>query len=205
LVCKNDGGTNLSIKKGHKHPHHDHSIYSGCYYHPECIERVLTIPNNALCSECGVLLSQSWSWEELCERRYVSCKNCGGQDVFGHKGSCSKCHLPILVFHRLETVGSVYSLAKYHESCFQAVRRLSARADQASIDSKERSERIFKRAGCVGAITGFILGIAISSVITLSMFSLRNVPGGAIIAAGIIGTFLGGFIGAGIGELIASR
>ena len=198
LVCLDDRGARVSTKKGHQHPHSARSSYGPYYYHPDCVKRVLTIPTEVLCPECGVTLFASWNWEELCESGYESCKNCGAPDVLGHKGSCLKCHLPILVFHRLELISS----DKYHESCFQIVRRLAPANQRANIDSKERSNRIITSAGCVGALTGFTLGIGISSVITFSMFPVRDIPGGAIVAAGIIGTFVGGFLGVFIGAFI---
>jgi len=198
LVCMDDGGARVSMKEVHKHPHRSHSLSGPYYYHSECVRRILTIPTEILCRECNTTLFQSWNWEELCESGHESCKNCGMPDVFRFKGSCLKCYLPILIFHRMETEYS----DKYHESCFQTVRRLAPANQRASIDSKERSNRIITSAGCIGALTGLILGIGISSVITLSMFPVRDVPGAAIIAAGIIGIFVGGFLGACIGEFI---
>lgn len=47
-VCEGDGGTLLSIKKAHKHPHSDTSPLGPWYYHPACIRGVLTIPTNAV-------------------------------------------------------------------------------------------------------------------------------------------------------------
>lgn len=204
LVCQDVGGSRLSIKQVHEHPHRRHSSDRPYYYHPDCVRRVLAIATDVFCPECSTTLSQCWKWEELCENGVESCKNCGVRNVFGRKGSCAKCRLPILVFHRTETARQAFSLVEYHESCFQALGILSVQAEQrASIESKRRVDRITRWAACIGAITGFFLGTVISTVI--SMFSVHGVVGPAICAAGFIGTFVGGFIGAGIGDSIARR
>lgn len=191
LVCKDDGGISFSAKKAHLHPHGT-SNWGYTYYHPECIERVLAIPNAGSCSECCVGLSRSWSWKELCSNGHVSCKNCGVLNVFGQKGNCTKCQLPILAFHRMEDVGSVYSPSKYHEACFRTVQRLAAQATE--VDPEKRKKSFVDRATLVGAIVGLVLGIAISSIIAVSGVTEHDVPFAAIIAAGIVGTFLGAFL-----------
>lgn len=204
LFCKDVGGSPLSDKKAHKHPHHK-SDWGFTYYHPGCVEKLLAIPNGLSCLECSVSLSSDWTWQDLCDNGHVSCKNCGVRNVFYQKGNCSRCALPLLGFHRMVDTGSVYSSTKYHEYCFQVVQRLSAIAAQkAGPDPEKRKNKIVSRATWIGALIGLVLGVGISTFIAVFGLSDHPVPGVAIIAAGIVGTFLGGLLGLFIGAFIVS-
>lgn len=200
LVCKENGGTYLSQRNAHTHPHGKNDWGIDAFYHPECVQGILTIPDGSSCPDCRINLSRSWTWEELCEG-HLSCKNCGMVNVFGLKTICAKCKLPILAFHRIEDVGSLYFAGKYHESCFLVVQRLMEQA--VKVDPEKRAQAIINGGSVIGAITGLLLGIAISSLIAPGMTE-HEVPLGAIIAAGIVGTFLGALLGTVISAFVVS-
>jgi len=187
LICQDDGGIALSIKKAHRHPH-DQSNWGYRYYHPECVKKVLAIPINISCPECAIQLSQSWSWEELCERGYVSCKNCGVLNVFGSKGICEKCSLPTLGFNKGEVSGSIYSAKTYHELCLRVVRRLEEQKQQ---EEEPKKASVTGRVARAGAIIGAIIGL----IISLNLDASAQAPPILAAAAGaVMGLILGVFI-----------
>lgn len=122
FVCSRDGGPRVSIKKAHRHPHHFRQGHDNPqYYHIECVQRIVTIPDGTLCPECRTSLSQSLNWEDLCGDR-ISCKNCGAPVLTSPKvGSCKRCNLPILDFHKWEVFDRLDHF--YHDSCFKVVRK----------------------------------------------------------------------------------
>jgi hypothetical protein len=123
FVCK-PGGSPLSIKIAH----HGGGIV---YYHPACISMVLSIPRDITCPECGVRLSQYWTWKDLCRSGIVSCKNCGVHNALrtdSREGECNHCKLPVLGFHAYKS----YSSEIYHELCFKSIRESIAERQRQS-------------------------------------------------------------------------
>jgi hypothetical protein len=150
LACRDAGGAAVSVKKAHSHPHISRSdLGTPHYYHVECVQRLMAVPDTLTCPDCGASLSSLWKWEELCEAINTDCKKCAAPDVFDGKpyvwhsrGFCCKCHLPIFKFHRREEWGEGY----YHDSCL----RILQAKERARADREAQEEKLKKTgAGCM--------------------------------------------------------
>jgi hypothetical protein len=162
--CYDQGGSRVSAKKAHSHPHDfRQGVDNKHYYHVECIQRLMAIPSNASCPDCRVQLFGLWKWNELCEGG-PSCKKCGSPDVLGgggfiwqSPGYCSKCSLPIFSFHTREKVGDVYGWDYYHDSCLKVVRAKAQRL--AELEAQE--EKLKAKAGGCLTVAALILMVII--------------------------------------------
>lgn len=135
------------------------------YYHPECAERVLTIPNYTICPECSIPIAQYWSWKELFNGHYWyarPCKNCGSPQILlnanvlaeigipehdsystpRYELCCEKCKLPVCCFHRAfidSTRSHHIFITCYHDFCVP--KYILDRRKQES-ERRQREERI---------------------------------------------------------------
>jgi len=87
-------------------------------YHPECVERVLKVPDNVACADCGVTINKLWDWKTLFNSKdwYGPCPECGRSVLMSVRRHryCHDCELPILFWHKCITTDDWSS---YHDFC----------------------------------------------------------------------------------------
>jgi len=181
--CEDTGGARIPVKEAYLSGHRT-------YFHPECIKKVLSIPGGTLCPDCGVSQSQAWSLKELSERRVLSCKNCGMWDVLCLSGMCSRCQLPILIFHKMKSSGS----ARYHDFCFELLRQ----QEQKSAEQKQpedKTSKVVKAFTVVGGLVVplfLIIGALINGQSVIEQLG-RDI--GLVLGGSIVGMAIGWVVG----------
>jgi len=104
-----------------------YSIEHCSYYHPECVKRILSIPDTFLCPDCNIRVNQNYDWQKLFHVSNVyglSCPNCGLPSFLDSKSihvalGCGICNLPLLGFHEIVVAydESSHNLESYHDLC----------------------------------------------------------------------------------------
>jgi hypothetical protein len=105
------------------------------YYHPECIQKILSIPSNIQCLDCGhhidasILPLEEITKENSCnfyDNHFLpSCPECGSVDVLQRQGFCALCKMPIYGFHPMregQNEKYPYPFSNnllFHECCVQ--------------------------------------------------------------------------------------
>lgn len=97
------------------------------YYHPECVRRILDVPDNFICADCGIRVNRIWDWQKIFNASNIyglPCPNCGRPDFMGRKSiypalGCGTCRLPLLGFHKIIAAysDSTHDIESYHDLC----------------------------------------------------------------------------------------
>ena len=132
------------------------------YYHPECVKRILDVPDNFLCADCGVRVNQIYDWEKIfyASNVYIhSCPNCGLPEFVRNKienahFGCGTCRLPLLGFHKVLTAGSGVHLKSYHDACApESLRQREASGRKLQSETKPQESNI----GCATLLLVILL------------------------------------------------
>lgn len=163
------------------------SGYSLVGYHPECVQRVLKVPDDFACADCGMPIAKLWDWERLFNSKDLdgSCPECGKPNLIAGRrttgpvglGSvtyglmyCYGCKLPILLWHKLKIqsfgIGEESNL--YHDFCLAKKFYLEER-HHSVLESKKAQRDAVQATSSGGCVSLLLIG----TLIILLLISVR--------------------------------
>ncbi len=186
---------NQALTKG---PH-----FSLAGYHVECVRRVLKVPDDAACADCGMPIAKLWDWDKLFVTKNLDgpCPECGRPYLLSglvsmQQVNCCGCDLPILLWHKraLADRNLDYPFADadylfadrslYHDFCLAALRALVEK-HESRIESRKSERDVVSEKSQQGCLSLLLIGTLITLLLTFSAFLMRHaLAGNAVTTSG---------------------
>lgn len=138
------------------------------HYHPECVQRVLKVPDSFACVDCGMPITKLWDWEKLFNSKDLDgpCPECGRPRLITEdfrdgaatvrQANCHSCELPMLVWHkRVFAKGHLY-----HDFCLALECAVVERHNR-SLESKNTERNVLRAKSSGGCLSLLLIGMLI--------------------------------------------